>query len=389
MSRRILQLLTVGALATSSLYATTIYTDTTTGELFSKAGEGRVLLGEIGKMSSTPFFSKAASVKLSGKHYLGYRYKSQDSGSAGSFETRRNYLQVKAYLQDDPKSYMRVTLDTFQAKNSGAIDGTWVFRLKYAYLYLNEILPYTGVEIGQAHRPWIDYEQKVGWHYRSISKTFTESKRAGNLTGSTDLGINFQTRTDYFTSDIGVYNGEGYYGKEGGESVSLEYRVTAAVLGNGAKKRKPTKMSYLDISTMGQYNIKNSLNDGKTYSYYGIYAVYNQPRFLIAAQYLNSTNDKSTMKKSGDGYSINATYRLGESKKVAIFGRYGIWSAKDDVTDETYENLDGVVGVSWKQNSNVTWIVNANIYDPKDGKNYSGATKESHTEYMVSAEVKW
>ncbi len=388
MSKLAISLLTSGTIL-ASLNAATIYVDESSGELFSTPGKSRVVLGNLDSKSNTPLFAKSSKVKLSGKHYLGYTYRSQDVGSKGQFETRRNYLQVKAYLLDDPASYMRVTLDSFQVKDSGKIDGTWAIRLKYAYLYLNNILPYTSVEIGQAHRPWIDYEQKSSWHYRAISKTFTESKRAGNITGSTDLGLNFQTRTPYFSSDIGIFNGEGYYGKEDGESVSLEYRLTAALLGNGNKKRKPTKMSYFDISTMGQYNIKNSLNSGKTYSYYGIHAVYNQPRFLLSAQYLSASNDKDTTKKSGSGYSINATYRVGESKKIALFGRYGIWSADDKLNDKTYDTLDTVVGLSYKQNSNITWIANANIFDPLDDKDYSGKDAVSHTDYMITAEVKW
>jgi len=53
-------------------------------------------------------------------------------------------------------------------------------RLKYAYLYLDNILPSTGVEFGQAHRPWIDYEEHSG---SAIS--FSCKDICGGKTGST------------------------------------------------------------------------------------------------------------------------------------------------------------------------------------------------------------
>ena len=113
--------------------------------------------------------SKAPLLKFSGKHYLGFVSSEQGDVTDNKFETRRNYLQVKGYLGEDSKDFFRITLDTYQISDGKDDDGvyiagkdsegTWNVRLKYAYLYLDEVLPYTGVEIGQAHRPWIDYEE--------------------------------------------------------------------------------------------------------------------------------------------------------------------------------------------------------------------------------------
>jgi len=176
----------------------TLYTDPATGQVFTTSGEGREEMGDFvsakevylqnqeqdsviakkeSKKKETPVFAKASKLKFSGLHYLGYRFRdsSVDGADASQFETRTNDHQVKAYFFDDPKSYMRMTLDTFQetdtvdAKGESA-DGTgsWMLRLKYAYIYLNEVLPYTGVEFGQVHRPWIDYEENNSFFYRSI-----------------------------------------------------------------------------------------------------------------------------------------------------------------------------------------------------------------------------
>jgi hypothetical protein len=371
---------------TPALFAgtTTLYTDTVTGQVFTQPGENRVAM----KKSDTPVFAKTSKLKFSGVHYLGFKMSNPDEGDTTTkFETRRNYLQVKAYLFDDPKSYMRMTVDTHQDS-----EGEWNIRLKYAYLYLDNVLPSTGVEFGQAHRPWIDYEEHQGWWMRSISKVFVESSEAAHLTNSADLGVNFKTKTDYFTSEVGYYNGEGYHGKEDGAGNSLEWRATAAILGDGKSKRKPLKNSYFDASFFGQYNMDNSSNDDQTYTFYGLHTVYNAPSFLVSAQYVISDNDNKltdTSKYNGSGFSMNATYRFGDDKEYSILGRYDNWTAEKTITGQEYETNNYIYGVAWKQNKNVKWLLSGETYDPKENKNYSGKDTQKRTDILVTAEVHW
>ncbi len=88
--------------------------------------------------------SKAATLKFNGTHYLGFVHKDPQTGdSSDYFETRRNYFQVKAYMNGNTKDYMRITMDTHN-EGTGEIN----VRLKYAYLYLDNIMVNTGVEIG-------------------------------------------------------------------------------------------------------------------------------------------------------------------------------------------------------------------------------------------------
>ena len=136
-------------------------------------------------------------------------------------------------------------------------EDSWEVRLKYAYLYLDNVLPFTGVEIGQVHRPWIDYEEHGGWNYRSISKVFVEQSNGAHLTNSADLGVNFKTKTEYFSSELGLLNGEGYHGliEDDGnpDGLSAEWRLTAHLLGTGKEKRKKSD-TYADVSSFGQWN---------------------------------------------------------------------------------------------------------------------------------------
>ncbi|MBD3794298.1 MAG: hypothetical protein IE889_09165, partial [Campylobacterales bacterium] len=279
--------------------------------------------------------SKAKTLKFSGTHYFGITSVSPERtghpnvADSRGFELRRNYVQVKGYFND--KDYFRVTMDTTKELASGTSYANMY--AKYAYLYLNEVLPYTGVEFGIAHRPWIDYEEHNGWHYRSINKVALEQKtnatdNGPDLINSADLGVNFKTKTENFSSEIGIFNGEGYHAdkdaanQENSGDLSLEWRLTAHLIGSGTKvgKADRTKDTYAHISTYGMISKNHKDNnitedDDKEYdrSIYGIHAVYNQPEFLIAAQYYGA-EDKAQNTSKGDGkeykgWSVNAEVR--------------------------------------------------------------------------------
>ncbi len=374
---------------------------------------------EVEKLKSHPSVSaKVKKLKFTGVHYLGLTstdYDDDDKDTENKFETRRNYFEVKAYFKDKPKSYMRFTYDTHQDK-----EGEWNVRLKYAYLYLDNVLPNTGVEFGQGHRPWIDYEEHHGWLNRAIYKVFVESSAGAHLTNSADLGINFKTKTDYFSSEVGVFNGEGYHEKdtEGEKDLSYEWRFTAHPFGTGKKHVHATKDRYLDISFFGQINQDHtygvSLSDYKSakasgtvnldsletdhdLTWFGGQVIYNQPNFLVSAQYIVSDNDD--YKKQGEGFSVNGEFRFGNSYKYSAIARYDTWDADDDeagsvdsISDDGKAKISldkngdkdmFLVGMGYKYSKNVKFFANiVNVtYDNVDDKDYS--------QYMLSAEVKW
>jgi hypothetical protein len=324
--------------------------------------------------------AKASTLEFSGTHYLGFVNTNVDGGdSTNKFETRRNYLQVKGYFGEDSKDYFRITLDTFQNTVSGDLkdaekwndENSWEVRVKYAYLYLDNILPYTGIEIGQTHRPWIDYEEHGGWNYRSISKVLVEDDDAAHLTNSADLGFNLQTKTEYFSSELGVFNGEGYHGKEDGEGMSSEWRLTGHILGTGKEKRK-NDVTYADVSFFGQMNAKSAKHKNEDLNWYGVHAVYNQPEFLIAAQYV-ATNDAHA-DFAGEGYSVNGEFRF--AKDWNAIARFDSWELDSGTTKERT-----IAGITYEYNKYVEFIVNY------QGTEITGDPKEDAI--MLTAEVNW
>lgn len=422
----------------ASADALTLYSDPKTGQVYTTPGEGRVEMGDFidaktvdmadREQSSalseyqdamkkyTNVKSKAKTLEFSGTHYFGLTSANPETDSATKdtstgFELRRNYVQVKAYFND--KDYFRVTMDT--TKELGSTSTTYAnIYAKYAYLWLDKVLPNTGVEIGIAHRPWIDYEEHNAWHYRSFNKVVLEEKGTTTESGvdlinSADLGVNFKTKTDMFSSEIGIFNGEGYHADKGAKNqqnstdLSLEWRLTGHILGDGNKvgKNDRTKDTYANISTYGliSKNHKDNnatIDDSAEYdrSIYGIHAVYNQPEFLIAGQ-IFTAKDKAQNEVLADGkeytgWSINAEYR--PIQDWTVIGRYDDYKIEKvaKVTGVTSVSTEGskiIAGLAYKYNKNVSFIGSGKWIDEETAAGID--TGESKDVYMLTTEVKW
>lgn len=447
----------------ASADALTLYSDPKTGQVYTTPGEGRVEMGDFvsakevdmqlreieskgseyqDKMSKyVNVKSKAKTLEFSGTHYFGYTNARPehpiDSGTVGAdktnsggFELRRNYVQVKGYFND--KDYWRVTLDATKelasepgtdAKTKGYAE---VF-VKYAYLYLDKVLPYTGVEFGIAHRPWIDYEEHNGWHYRSFNKVAVEEKGTRTETGvdlvnSADFGVNFQTKMENFSSEIGIFNGEGYHADKNGanqindEKLSLEWRLTGHLIGSGEKvgKADRTKDTYAHLSTFGlmsknHKDDKSDLAQASTSAlkveydraFYGIHAVYNQPEFLIAAQYVtakdearNQTNAAGWNEREYDLFSVNAEFR--PFQDWTVIGRYDDYKMDDTAKNGSAmtSSVEGdkiIAAVAYKYNKNISFIGSAKWADEEvtAGASAGQDSGESKDVYMFTTEVKW
>jgi hypothetical protein len=279
------------------------------------------------------------------------------------------------------------------------VTGDEKLRAKYAYIYLNDLLPATGVEIGLAHRPWHDYEEHNAWYYRNISKVLIEDKKSGpDLSNSADFGVMFKTRTQYFDADYGMFNGEGYHAyqnEQAPSSLSFEWRTTVHMLGVSGKDKQTSK-TYWDASFFGQYNQKHkditvgSVQEEQDLIFGGLHTVYNQPSFLVAAQYVYSDNTSdianNVSAQAGSGYSVNAEYRLGSEKEYRVLARYDSWTPElENSADET-TNSSYIIGTAWEQSKNLQWVANAIITDNEEG---SDKYLNNGVAYMLTAEVRF
>lgn len=461
------------AMMSGAVYADalTLYSDPKTGQVYTTPGEGRVEMGDFIDAKSVDMAnreqdssfseyldkqkkyvnvkSKAKTIEFSGTHYFGLSSNSYGENNAAGgdqstgFELRRNYLQAKAYFND--KDYFRVTMDTTKELESTTSYANMY--AKYAYLWLDEVLPYTGVEIGIAHRPWIDYEEHNSWYFRSINKVILEDKFSTASTSydttksawksttvgpdvlnSADLGVNFKTKTDYFSSELGIFNGEGYHAdkaannQQNSSDLSFEWRLTGHLLGNGTKvgKYKRDQDTYANISFAGlsSKNHKDDnvvVDDAKQYdrNAYWFHFVYNQPEFLIAAQYDVSDNTYQNSTTTETDYkmkmwSVNAEVR--PFKDWTILARYD--NLNTDWTDNAgtsaaTKNKDHVgdanqfiYGIAYAYNKNVNFILSGKTVDAKDKtlaqtgttntkQTYSVGDQLDKQSWMLTTEVKW
>ena len=284
---------------------------------------------------------------------------------------------------------VRTTLDVTKETAGGNIEA----RIKYGYLYAKDILPQTSVEVGVSHTPWVDYEEHYGWVYRSVERTFIEVNESAGLFTSADLGVNFRTNTKYLSSEVGLFNGEGYdhLDRVGGTPLSeaAEGRVTFHALPTGEKKVNPTKDEYLDFS----FNTFNSFhhNGGSTSAgvpgssvdprgpldrlVYQFHAVWNMPMFLLAAQYAYDQERFDTARLDNQGFSFNAEFRPVED--WALFGRFDYWRIDHGDDRKLY-----IYGLAYSVNRFVKLIASG-ITSDRDlaGDDFSKA--------MLTAEVEW
>ena len=188
---------------------------------------------------------------------------------------------------------------------------------------------------------------------------------------------------DYFSSELGIFNGEGYHGIEDGEGLSAEWRLTGHILGSGTHKRKKSS-TYADVSFLGQWNANSNKSgaNAEDLNWYGFHAVYNQPEFLLAAQYI-ATEDAAS-KYAGKGYSVNGELRLGEItdilSHVGIIGRYDYFEMDDNSGDKKRT----IAGVTYKYNKYVEFIAN---YLGEKGSALDSDEKQDA--FMLTTEVNW
>jgi hypothetical protein len=130
----------------------------------------------------------------------------------------------------------------------------------------------------------------------------------------------------------------------------------------------------------------------------GLHTVYNQPSFLVAAQYVKSldTRDSTSTvaietgstvsKQAGSGYSVNAEYRLGAEKEYRILARYDSWTAQKEKSADEKEDSSYIIGGAWEQNRNLQWVANAIVTDNEKG---SSKYDNNGVAYMLTAEVRF
>lgn len=160
-----------------------------------------------------PSRDATAQVTVSGVGYVQYGFAlAKDTLTADSsiqhvnnFDITRAYINVNGRLPGGIVT--RVTADIF---NNAAINGSRLFRLKYAYVAWTPDSSHLTYKLGQMHTPFIEWEEAL-WDYR-MQGTMPMDRNGYISSSDFGLGVDGKWNTDQLNFQAGIYNGENYNG---------------------------------------------------------------------------------------------------------------------------------------------------------------------------------
>jgi hypothetical protein len=225
--------------------------------------------------------------------------------TANAFNVGRAYINVTGNISH--LLAFRITPDIAREIGVGSsLNGSYTFRLKYAYAqfnlddWINPGRTGTWTRLGMQQTPWVDFMESV-YRYRFQGPVFED--REGFLSSS-DIGVSFHTNFPGNYGDVhgGVYNGETYARPELNNEKGFMVRGTF----------RPLHMHEVlrGLRLSGFYDDDAYLKDSERKR--AIVAVTFEHKYLNAAFSYLDTQDRTTATKSavdGHGYSVWATPR--------------------------------------------------------------------------------
>jgi len=308
--------------------------------------------------------SALQGLKVGGRFYLAYQNGESGAGAGtdddttpyNQFVMNRGYLDVQKTIA--PYFMARWTSDI--TRDSG---GNWMTRIKYLYGKFshkgNTLFSDIGVEFGQVHNPWLDFEESING-FRMQGTMFLE--RSG-LFNSADVGIvagsglggkvdesyrknvNSHYGGRYGSWQLGVYNGGGYHAAEKNLNKVVEGRLTVRPL--------PDVVPGLQASALGMIGKGNVSMEIPDFNLFNGMLSYESIHFTGTAQYYQGEGNSSGSAADGSdalkqsGYSFFGAVRVLEENRVIILGRYDYFDGDtDDDNNDVQKRV--IAGVAYK-----------------------------------------
>ncbi|HET6349343.1 MAG TPA: hypothetical protein VFH88_09710 [Candidatus Krumholzibacteria bacterium] len=286
-------------------------------------------------------------LKVGGVFYLAYQNGKVGQGGGtddattpfNQFVLNRGYLDVQKTIS--PMFMGRYTTDITR-------DGTgdWKTRIKYLYGKFsfkgNNAISGIGVEFGQVHNPWLDFEESING-FRVQGTMFLErngifnSADVGIVAGS-DLGgqaddayrkdVSSHYAGRWGTWQFGVYNGGGYHAPENNLNKVMEGRLTIRPL--------PDVAPGLQVSALGMTGKGNTVAAPDFQVFDGMVS-YQSVWVTGTAQYYNGKGNSggSAVTSSGDarkqdGYSVFGAVHVAKEHRLSVIGRYDRFDSNTD-----------------------------------------------------------
>ena len=259
-----------------------------------------------------------------------------------AFNVSRAYINVTGNVSHNVS--FRVTPDITSAKTTGTtstLDGSLVFRLKYAYgqFNLDEKWASKGswVRFGEHHTPYVDWEEGV-YRYRFQGQIFVERDGPalkGSFVSSSDFGVSthYNFKGNYGDVHGGYYNGDTYKSTDVTDQKAVQLRATLRPL--------PTAGVLKGLRLTAFYDADNYFRGDARRRF--IYAAVFEHKYVNAGfEHLDATDQATAaaLKFNAQGYSVWATPRFPKGWEALL--RYDHLKPDKDVDAAKDRKIAGI-----------------------------------------------
>jgi hypothetical protein len=252
-----------------------------------------------------------------------------------SFNVGRTYINITGNISHNIA--FRITPDIVRETGTNALNGSYAFRVKYAYAqfnlddWLNRGRTGSWIRLGAQQTPWVDFMENL-YRYRFQGTIFED--REGFLSSS-DVGAAFHYNFagNYGDVHTGIYNGETYTKPEANDQKGVMIRATLRPL--------PMHPVLRGLRLTGFYDNDAYVKNAERTR--GIVALTFEHQYLNASfDYLAATDQTSVTKTPVDarGFSVWATPRSPKGWEGLL--RYDQLEPNTDVSGKRKRFIGGV-----------------------------------------------
>ena len=222
-----------------------------------------------------------------------------------AFDVARSYINVTGQLNHIIA--FRITPDVLRETNTASsLNGSLVFRIKYAYLQTNFddwMTRGSWARFGVHQTPYMEFIEQI-YRYRFQGTLMVE--RAGYMS-SADAGASFHYNfpKNYGDVHVGIYNGEGYGRAEPNDQKGIQIRVTGRPFARKAPVLRGLRGHFFHF---GDHHVK----DGVRRRTIGT-ATFEHPNVVAGFEYVDARDQRSALPGQtavdSQGYSTWVTPR--------------------------------------------------------------------------------
>jgi hypothetical protein len=314
-------------------------------------------------------------LKIGGLFYISYQNGKAYTGTPDETMSYNQFVMGRGYL-DVQKTITSYFMGRYTTDITRDGTGDWKTRVKYLYGKFSwkggAVFSAVGVEFGQVHNPWLDFEESING-FRMQGTMFLERSGIFNsadvgFTAGANLGgkvsesyqktVNSHYAGRYGTVQVGVYNGGGYHASERNENKVIGGRLTVRPLPDVAPG---LQFSGLVMTGEGNVSPTNTASPPDWSLFDGMVS-YEMPNFTGTAQYYRGKGNQSGSAifngnaREQKGYSLFGAIHFADQNRVSVLGRYDYFDSNTDVSNNDVQKRF-IAGVAYDMHKGNTWLI--------------------------------